>query len=71
MDRLIAYGVLGFALYKLFWSDKSKQNIEQPKVEDKVQEEKKMNMIGFAYHEGKKVEGVNGLYFEGNMNFFD
>ena len=70
MNRLIAYAVLGFSLYKIFWDKPTSKPIEQPKLEGATGEEQKMNMSGF---ENNNVvnEGVNGLYFEGNMNFFD
>jgi hypothetical protein len=70
MNRLIAYAVLGFSLYKIFWDKPTSKPIEQPKLEGASGEEQKMNMSGF---ENNNVinEGVNGLYFEGNMNFFD
>jgi hypothetical protein len=71
MSRLVAYAVLGFSLYKIFWDKPTSKPIEQPKVEGASGEEQKMNMTGFAYYDGKRVEGVNGLYFEGNTNFFD
>lgn len=70
MDRLIAYGVLAFALYKIFVDDKPKVQSEQPKIEGS-QQEQKMNMTGFAYMTQSKPTNVNGLYFEGNTNFFD
>lgn len=70
MDKLIAYGVLAFALYKIFVDDKPKVQSEQPKIED-AKGEPTMNMSGFAYMTQSKPNDVNGLYFEGNMNFFD
>lgn len=70
MDKLIAYGVLAFALYKIFVDDKPKVQGQQPKIEG-AQQEQKMNMTGFAYMTQSKPSDVNGLYFEGNMNFFD
>ena len=72
MNRIIAYGVLALALYKIFWDNKPKtQVVEQPKVEGEKGQEPKLNMTGFSYNETKAHEGVNGVYFEGNMNFFD
>lgn len=70
MDKLIAYGVLAFALYKIFVDDKPKVQSEQPKIEG-AKEEPTMNMTGFAYMTQSQPNDVNGLYFEGNMNFFD
>lgn len=70
MDKLIAYGVLAFALYKIFVDDKPKVQSEQPKIED-AKGEPTMNMSGFAYMTQSKPVDVNGLYFDGNTNFFE
>jgi hypothetical protein len=70
MDRLIAYTVLGFALYKIFWDKPTSKPIEQPRLEGASVVEQKMNMSGFENY-NLVNEGVNGLYFEGNTNFFD
>lgn len=70
MDKLIAYGVLAFALYKIFVDDKPKVQGEQPKIEG-AQQEQKMNMTGFAYMTKSNTNDVNGLYFEENTSFFN
>ena len=69
MDKLIAYAVLGVALYKIFW-DKSNvpKSDAQPTQEGSPTQEPKMNMIGFSNNVDR---GVNGVNFDSNMNFFD
>ncbi len=71
MDRLIAYGVLVFALYKIFVDDKSKVGIIEKPKEDASSSEPKLNMAGFPIERVKREEGVNGISFDGNVNFFD
>ena len=45
MNRLIAYGVLAFALYKIFWKDDyEKQNVDVKATQGSV-DEKTMNFM--------------------------
>jgi len=71
MDRLIAYGVLAFALYKIFIDDKSKESVMSKPKEQGSTTESKLNMTGFPIERVKRDEGVNGIYFDGNVNFFN
>lgn len=64
MNRLIAYGVIAFALFKIFLDDKQKVRSEKPRIEG-AKEEPKINMSQ------SNTNDVGGLYFEENTSFFN
>lgn len=74
MNRLIAYGVLAFAIYKIFWKDESKkENVGEGSSVD----EKKMNLMGIgASKEENEIPvdssiGWGYAAYAENPNFFN